>query len=90
VRLVSHVVIEGATRSGGHQVHPFAVLGGAPQHLAHKGEDTRLVIGERNIIREHVTMHTGTVGGGGVTTVGSDSLYMVGAHVAHDCVSATA
>jgi UDP-N-acetylglucosamine acyltransferase len=87
VRLVSHVVIEGATQIGsGTTVHPFAVLGGAPQHLAHKGEDTRLVVGERNIIREHVTMHTGTVGGGGVTTVGSDSLYMVGAHVAHDCV----
>jgi UDP-N-acetylglucosamine acyltransferase len=87
VRLVSHVVIEGATQVGaGTAVHPFAVLGGAPQHLAHRGEDTRLVIGERNIIREHVTMHTGTVGGGGVTTVGSDSLYMVGAHVAHDCV----
>jgi UDP-N-acetylglucosamine acyltransferase len=87
VRLVSHAVIEGATQIGaGTTVYPFAVLGGAPQHLAHKGEDTRLVIGERNIIREHVPMHTGTVGGGGVTTVGSDSLYMVGAHVAHDCV----
>jgi len=87
VRLISHVVIEGATQIGaGTTVHPFAVLGGAPQHLAHKGEDTRLVIGERNIIREHVTMHTGTVGGGGVTMIGSDSLYMVGAHVAHDCI----
>lgn len=87
VRLVSHVVVEGGTRIGaGTTVYPFAVLGAAPQHLAHKGEDTRLEIGERNIIREHVTMHTGTVGGGGVTTVGSDSLYMVGAHVAHDCV----
>lgn len=87
VRLVSHVVVDGATAIGaGTTVHPFAFLGGAPQHLAHKGEDTRLVIGERNIIREHVTMHTGTVGGGGVTQVGSDSLYMVGAHVAHDCI----
>ena len=87
VRLVSHAVIEGATSIGaGTTIYPFAVLGGAPQHLAHKGEDTRLVIGERNIIREHVTMHTGTVGGGGVTAVGSDSLYMVGAHVAHDCI----
>ena len=87
VRLVSHVVIDGATKVGaGTEIYPFAVLGGAPQHLAHKGEDTRLVIGERNIIREHATMHAGTVGGGGVTTVGSDSLYMVGAHVAHDCM----
>lgn len=87
VRLISHVVVDGATQiGGGTTIYPFAFLGGPPQHLAHKGEDTRLVIGERNIIREHVTMHAGTVGGGGVTTVGSDSLYMVGAHVAHDCV----
>jgi UDP-N-acetylglucosamine acyltransferase len=87
VRLVSHVVIDGATTIGaGTTVHPFAFLGGAPQHLAHKGEDTRLVIGERNVIREHVTMHTGTLIGTGVTTIGSDSLYMVGSHVAHDCV----
>jgi UDP-N-acetylglucosamine acyltransferase len=87
VRLVSHVVIEGVTAVGDDTlVHPFAVLGGAPQHLAHRGEPTRLVIGARNQIREHVTMHTGTVLGGGVTRVGSDSLYMVASHVAHDCV----
>ena len=86
VRLISHVVIDGATSIGaGCTIYPFAVLGAPPQHLAHKGEDTRLEIGERNLIREHVTMQTGTVGGGGVTRVGSDSLYMVGAHVAHDC-----
>ena len=87
VRLVSHVVVEGITEVGEDTlVHPFAVLGGAPQHLAHKGERTQLVIGARNRIREHVTMHAGTVLGGGVTTVGSDSLYMVASHVAHDCV----
>ena len=87
VRLVSHVVIEGVTEIGDDTVvNPFAVLGGAPQHLAHRGEATRLVIGARNQIREHVTMHTGTVMGGGVTRVGSDSLYMVASHVAHDCV----
>jgi len=87
VRLVSHVVLEGVTSIGENTaVHPFAVLGGAPQHLAHKGEDTRLVIGARNTIREHVTMHTGTVLGGGVTRVGSDGLFMVGSHVAHDCI----
>ena len=86
VRLISHVVLEGSTSIGDDtRVHPFAVLGGAPQHLAHKGEDTRLVIGARNTIREHVTMHTGTLLGGGVTTVGSDGLYMVACHVAHDC-----
>lgn len=87
VRLISHVVIDGVTQIGEDtQVHPFAVLGNPPQHLAHHGEDTRLVIGARNAIREHVTMHTGTVMGGGLTAVGSDSLFMVGSHVAHDCV----
>jgi UDP-N-acetylglucosamine acyltransferase len=87
VRLVSHVVLEGATEIGADcVVGPFAMLGGQPQHLAHRGESTRLVIGERNQIREHATMHTGTVGGGGVTRVGSDGLFMVGTHVAHDCV----
>ena len=86
VRLISHAVIDGVTSIGaGCTIYPFAVLGAPPQHLAHKGEDTRLEIGERNLIREHVTMQTGTVVGGGVTKVGSDSLYMVGAHVAHDC-----
>jgi UDP-N-acetylglucosamine acyltransferase len=87
VRLLSHVVVEGVTSLGEDcVVHPFSNLGGPPQHLAHKGEPTRLVIGARNVIREHVTFHTGTVGGRGVTTIGSDGLYMVGSHVAHDCV----
>ena len=87
VRLVSHVVIAGHTEIGEDCIiHPFAVLGGPPQHLAHKGEPTRLVIGERNVIREHVTMHTGTALGRGVTLVGSDGLFMVGSHVAHDCI----
>ena len=87
VRLISHAVVDGRTEIGpGCVIHPFAVLGGPPQHLAHRGEPTRLVIGARNIIREHVTMHTGTAAGRGVTTVGSDGLYMVGAHIAHDCI----
>ena len=87
VRLLYHVVIDGVTELGdGCVVHPFACLGGPPQHLAHKGEPTRLVVGARNQIREHVTMHTGTAAGRGVTTVGSDGLFMVGAHVAHDCI----
>ncbi len=81
------MVVEGVTEVGADTVvHPFAVLGGAPQHLAHQGEATSLVIGARNVIREHVTMHTGTVMGGGVTRVGSDGLFMVASHVAHDCV----
>ena len=86
-RLVSHVVIEGDTTIGEDCiVYPFAMLGAAPQHLAHRGEDTRLEIGPRNVIREHVTMHAGTVAGGGVTRVGADGLFMVNTHVAHDCV----
>lgn len=87
VRLMSHVVIEGETEIGDLcVVHPFANLGGPPQHSAHKGEPTRLTVGARNTIREHVTMHTGTVGGRGVTVVGADSLFMAGSHVAHDCI----
>ena len=87
VHVASHVVIEGHTEIGADcVVHPFATLGGPPQHAGHRGEPTRLVIGERNVIREQVTMHCGTVMGRGVTTVGSDGLFMVGVHIAHDCV----
>ena len=86
-KIASHVVIEGHTEIGeGCTVHPFAVLGSPPQHAGHKGEPTRLVIGPRNLIREHVTMHCGTAFGRGVTTIGSDGFFMVGAHVAHDCI----
>ena len=87
VHLLSHVNIEGVTELGeGCTVAPFASLGGSPQHLAHRGEPTRLVVGKRNSIREHVTMNAGTVMGGGLTRVGDDGLFMVGSHVAHDCV----
>lgn len=87
VRLISHVVIDGVTEIGADTVvHPFASLGGAPQHVAYKGEETQLIIGARNLIREHVTMHTGTMLDHGVTRVGSDSLFMAASHVAHDCV----
>jgi UDP-N-acetylglucosamine acyltransferase len=87
VRLLSHVVIDGLTQIGeACVIHPFAYLGGPPQHLGYKGEPTRLEIGPRNIIREHVTMHIGTASGRGVTTVGSDGLFMAGSHIAHDCV----
>jgi UDP-N-acetylglucosamine acyltransferase len=86
VSVASHVVIEGYTEVGeGTTVHPFANLGGPPQHSGYRGEVTLLVIGARNVIREHVTMHCGTAMGRGLTTVGSDGLFMVGAHVAHDC-----
>ena len=77
VRLISHVNVEGHTEIGeGCSIYPFASLGAPPQHLGHKGEPTQLIIGARNVIREHVTMNTGTVAGGGVTRVGSDSLFM--------------
>lgn len=86
VELMSHVVVQGLTEIGEDTlVHPFAVLGGIPQDLKFKGEETRLVIGKRNRIREHVTMNCGTEGGGGVTRVGDDGLFMAGCHVAHDC-----
>jgi UDP-N-acetylglucosamine acyltransferase len=85
-RIASHVVIEGPTELGvENRVYPFASIGQAPQDLKFKGEATRLVVGDRNQIREYVTLHRGTEGGGGVTRVGSDNLLMVGAHVAHDC-----
>ena len=85
VTLKSHVVVTGHTTIGADTVvFPFASLGEIPQDLKFKGEETRLVIGQRNRIREHVTMNTGTEGGGGVTIVGDDCLFMAGCHVAHD------
>ena len=87
VTLISHVVIEGHTRVGDDCViHPFAVLGSAPQSTGHQGEPTRLTIGARNVIREQVTMHCGTASGREITTVGSDGFFMVGVHIGHDCV----
>lgn len=86
VRLHSHVVIDGRTTVGaGTQVFPFASLGLAPQDLKYSGEPSTLTIGARNRIREYVTMNPGTEGGGMETSVGDDGLFMVGAHVAHDC-----
>lgn len=87
VELVSHVSIAGRTRIGAAtRVFPFASLGHPPQDLKFKGEPSTLQIGRNNIIREHVTMNPGTAGGGMVTRVGSNGLFMVGVHVAHDCV----
>lgn len=85
-RLHSHVVIAGRTTLGPQcEVFPFASLGHRPQDLKYKGEPSRLEIGPRNMIREGVTMNPGTQGGGMVTRVGSDCLFMAYAHVAHDC-----
>ena len=85
VVLKSHVVVQGDTKVGsGTVVFPFAVLGEVPQDLKYAGERTRLRIGPRNRIREHVTMNLGTAGGGGETRVGEGNLFMAGCHVAHD------
>lgn len=83
----SHVHLGGRTRVGPRvRIFPFASVGEIPQDLKFRGEDSKLVIGEETVIREHATLHTGTTGGGRVTRVGNRCLLMVGVHVAHDCV----
>ncbi len=85
VVLKSHVVVTGDTIIGEETtVFPFSVIGEIPQDLKFKGEATRLEIGKRNRIREHVTMNTGTEAGGGLTKIGDDGLFMAGCHIAHD------
>jgi UDP-N-acetylglucosamine acyltransferase len=87
VRLISHVTVAGVTRIGPRcTVWPFASLGHAPQDLKYRGEPTELIVGADCMIREGVTLNTGTVTGNGRTVVGDGCLLMVGAHVAHDCV----
>ncbi len=82
----AHAVIDGDTRLGeGNHVFPFASIGLAPQDIKFGGEKTRVRIGDRNVFREGVTVHRGTGGGGGITEIGSDNLFMAQAHVAHDC-----
>ncbi|MCI0671785.1 MAG: acyl-ACP--UDP-N-acetylglucosamine O-acyltransferase [Myxococcaceae bacterium] len=82
-----HVVIEGRTTIGaGNRIFQFASVGAAPQDLKYAGEDTELVIGDGNQVREFSTLHLGTAGGGGVTRVGNRNLFMAYSHVAHDCV----
>jgi UDP-N-acetylglucosamine acyltransferase len=87
VELKSHVVVEGWTTVGdGTVIFPFASIGHIPQDLKFGGERTKLEIGKRNRIREHVTMNPGTEGGGGLTKIGDDGLFMMGVHVGHDCI----
>ena len=82
-----HVVVEGPTRIGaGNRIFQFASVGADPQDKKYRGETTRLEIGDRNVIRECVTLHRGTVQDNGVTRIGDDNLFMAYAHVAHDCV----
>lgn len=81
-----HVVIEGPTRIGrDNRILQFASLGGDPQDKKFNGERTELVIGDRNLIREFVTMNRGTAGGGGLTRIGDDNWLLAYVHVAHDC-----
>jgi UDP-N-acetylglucosamine acyltransferase len=87
VELISNVHLEGNTKIGKNtKIFPFASLGTAPQDLKYKGENTTLEIGENNSIREYVTINPGTVGGGGKTVIGSNCLFMISSHVAHDCL----
>jgi UDP-N-acetylglucosamine acyltransferase len=83
--LISHVVLDGRTRIGARNIfHPFCAIGVAPQDLKYGGEPTETLIGDDNTIRENVTISRGTVGGGGITRLGSDCLLMTCAHVGHD------
>jgi UDP-N-acetylglucosamine acyltransferase len=85
-RVGASSIIDGWTEIGDdNHVFPFASIGLIPQDLKFRGEETRLVIGQRNVFREFVTIHRGTRGGGGLTLIGDDNLFMAYAHVAHDC-----
>jgi UDP-N-acetylglucosamine acyltransferase len=83
----SHVNITGYTKIGsGNEIYPFASIGNAPQDLKYNGEDTKLIIGNNNTIREYVTINPGTKGGGGLTKIGNNCLLMISSHIAHDCI----
>ena len=85
--LKSHVVVNGITKIGrDNEIYQFASIGEVNQDLKYAGEPTRVEIGDRNRIRESVTIHRGTAQGGNLTKVGSDNLLMINAHIAHDCV----
>jgi len=83
----SHVNISGHTKIGKeNKIFPFASIGSDPQDLKYNGEETRLIIGDKNTIREYVTINPGTNGGGGKTQIGDNCLFMISSHVAHDCL----
>ena len=87
VEIYSHVNISGNTIiDDGTKIFPFASIGTIPQDLKFKGEKTKLEIGKNNTIREYVTINPGTNGGGGVTKIGNNCLFMISSHIAHDCV----
>jgi UDP-N-acetylglucosamine acyltransferase len=84
-RVLEHAIVRGGVTAGVANVfHPFSVVGGEPQARRHDGALARVILGDRNVVREHVTIHGGTEGR--ATTLGSDNLFMAGVHVAHDCV----
>ena len=84
--VMSHVVLGGPTRLGkGNRIFPWASVGLEPQDLKYHGEPTRLEVGDGNVFREFITVHRGTVGGGGVTRIGNHNLLMAYVHIAHDC-----
>jgi len=86
VEIQSHVNIEGNTKIGaGTKIFPFASIGTQPQDLKYKGEKNSLVIGKNNTIREYVTINPGTEGGGTITKIGDNCLFMISSHIAHDC-----
>ena len=81
----SHVSITGNTKIGkGNKIYPFVSINN-PQDLKYNGEETNLVIGDNNKIREYVTINPGTIGGGGKTVIGNNCLFMISSHIAHDC-----
>ena len=85
--LHSHINISGHTKIGkNNKIYPFASIGNDPQDLKFNGEQTKLMIGDNNTIREYVTINPGTTNGGGVTKVGNDCLLMISSHIAHDCI----
>jgi UDP-N-acetylglucosamine acyltransferase len=87
VIIQSHVNITGHTKIGKNNIfYPMSSIGSDPQDLKYKGEKTKLVIGDNNVIREYTTINPGTIGGGGITQIGNNSLFMIGAHIAHDCI----
>jgi len=83
----SHVSILGNTKIGkNNKIYPFSSIGNVPQDLKFAGEETKLEIGDNNKIREYVTINPGTKGGGGLTKIGNNCLFMVSSHIAHDCI----
>ncbi len=85
-KLVAHVYLEGEAEIGERcQVYPYASIGGPPQHIHYKGEATKVIIGNDNVLREYVTVNRGTVEGGGLTQIGHNNFIMAYAHIAHDC-----